>query len=166
MRAALLYLAGLLTAAGGLHGGVGDVVPSHATALSARTPNQPVVSEGDPFNILRAADGLFYVQAGVASQNLRLLVDTGATHVVLSHKDAKRIANRPLRAETSKIKTAGGTVVVDWVVIDQLTIAGMTVRSVRAAVPRHDIEISLLGQNALVQFSKLEIEGDRMILQR
>lgn len=166
MRAPLLYLAGFLTAAGGLPNDFRWELARDSTAFSVRASRQPAFDQIDQGNIARASDGLFYVQAGVGEQRLRFLVDTGATHVVLSRADAKRVAYRPISDEASSIQTAGGAVAVDWVVIDEIEIAGALVRGVRAAVPRQDIEVSLLGQNALAQFSQLHFNGDRLIMRR
>lgn len=116
--------------------------------------------------IPRASDGLFYAEATIPMGSLRFLVDTGATHVILSHRDASRAAGRTVPKQSSVIQTAGGLVKVRWVVLDQIEIAGVTLTNVEAAVPDQDVGLSLLGQNALAHFSKIEINGDELVLRR
>jgi predicted aspartyl protease len=80
------------------------------------TPESPISSnkafsarlEADPGHALtvedglqRANDGLFYVKGLSEKQSFTFLVNTGATHVVLSHSDAKRLT-------LSRLETAGG----------------------------------------------------------
>jgi len=93
---------------------------------------------------------------------VRFLIDTGATHVVLSHADARRANGTVIAGSGGIIMTAGGPAEVDWVVLESLEIRGRILRQVKAAVPHEDTGISLLGQNALAQFSALHINGDRL----
>ncbi|MDC8753589.1 TIGR02281 family clan AA aspartic protease [Erythrobacter sp. sf7] len=113
---------------------------------------------------MRASNGLFYVTANVGSGEARFLVDTGASHVILSHSDAKKSISRSNRQKTQDLVTAGGAIAVDWVVLDTIVIEGQVLRQVEAAVPRRDVGISLLGQSALAQFSSVRIEGDQLSL--
>lgn len=166
MRAAYVYLAGFLTAASGLPSELSRTKPGEATIMAASAVAPPGADRPTSVSILRASDGLFYLRAGVASGEVRFLVDTGASHVVLSHADALKIRSLPLADGASRIQTAGGRVLVDWVVIDRLEIEGHILHHVRAAVPRSDIGVSLLGQNALSQFSALQINGDELVLNR
>jgi aspartyl protease family protein len=55
---------------------------------------------------------------------------------------------------------------VRWIVVDRMVVAGSVLQNVEAAVPEKDVGLSLLGQNALAQFTKLEINGDDLLLMR
>lgn len=116
--------------------------------------------------IARSSDGLFYITAQSAAGDVRMLVDTGASHVVLSHEDARKLGARRQNGESSMIATAAGIIETDWVVIAKLAINGHVLRDVQAAVPRHDVKTSLLGQNALAQFNAIRIEDDKLFLLR
>jgi aspartyl protease family protein len=116
--------------------------------------------------IARGSDGLFYISAHTSSGKARLLVDTGASHVVLSHADARRLGARRQNGKQSTIATAAGIINADWVVIERLKVNGHILQNVQAAVPHNDVGTSLLGQNALAQFSAIRIEGDHLSLIR
>ena len=60
--------------------------------------------------------------------------------------------------------TAAGAIDVDWVIIEKLELHGNVLKNVRAAIPRRDTGLSLLGQSALVHFSSVRIDGDRLSL--
>ncbi len=144
--------------------GVGS--PESIVAMNAQAAPVSVDAVSSERTIARESDGLFYVTARSSSGEARLLVDTGASHVVLSHSDARSLGARHQTGEYSTITTAAGTISADWVVIDNLQIGAHTLRSVRAAVPRNDVQTSLLGQNALAQFSEIRIQGDQISLIR
>lgn len=136
----------------------------YASAFSARAP--VAVNKGaEPFpTIGRANDGLFYATGVAGSNNIRFLVDTGATHVLLSQADAKKIKRLSLPAERGKMMTVGGEVEVDWVVIDEISIEGVVLKGLKAAIPRRDMGLSLLGQAGLAQFDQIHIDGDELTL--
>jgi aspartyl protease family protein len=164
MRLQFLYLVGLFTAASAAPGDIMPASSPGATALSVHNSNTAGMARSQGLAIGRADDGLFYLEGIVERQEVRFLVDTGATHVVLSHADATRANGSPIAEPNDVIKTAGGAAKVDWVVIKELEIRGKVLRNVKAAVPHQDTGLSLLGQNALAQFDVLRIDGDTLTL--
>lgn len=140
--------------------------PSEATAMHAQADVSDMSVASMKGSIARGSDGLFYARVHTTSGQVRLLVDTGASHVVLSHADARKLGTRLQRRQHSIIATAAGPVKADWVVIDRLDVQGHVLRNVEAAVPRNDVRTSLLGQNALAQFSAMRIERDHLTLVR
>lgn len=164
MRLQCLYFVGLFTAAITAPGDSMPASSSGATALSVHNSNTAGLARSQGLAISRADDGLFYLEGMADRQEVRFLVDTGATHVVLSHADATRANGSPLAEPNDVIITAGGAAKVDWVVIRELEISGKILRNVKAAVPHRDTGLSLLGQNALAQFDVLHIDGDTLTL--
>lgn len=134
------------------------------TAMNAQATINGSAPAARQQGIARAADGLFYVEVHNGVGRADLLVDTGASHVVLSRADARRLGARLQSSAPTTIATAAGPVVAQWVVIDSLEVQGHVLRDVQAAVPQGDVGTSLLGQNALVQFSQIQIQGDRLSL--
>ena len=114
----------------------------------------------------RQENGLFYIGGDVGPQTIRFLVDTGASHVILSHDDARRVDANPTVGDNRTVMTAGGPVAVDWVVIKEIAFDGHVIKNLKAAIPRRDVGLSLLGQNALAQFDAVHIDGDRLTLVR
>lgn len=167
MRIGLIYTIGVLAAAAA-SGPAGDFVPtSHVGAYTANAAAHGAAGPGSgPGGIERAPDGLFYTDGVAGTASLRFLIDTGASHVVLSHSDARAVRGRKLTGRTNSIRTAGGSVQVEWILIDRLQVAGSTLDNVEAAVPEKDVGTSLLGQNALARFSRIEINADRLVLDK
>jgi aspartyl protease family protein len=160
------FLACFLTAA--LVGAsITDSAPAvGASAMTARASEADLDVAAPQDTIARSHDGLFYITGRGETGSARFLVDTGASHVILSHADAKTITTRADTGRVQAIATAGGPIEAEWVIIEKLELQGHVLREVVAAVPHRDVGISLLGQSALVQFSGVRIDGDRLSLVR
>lgn len=115
----------------------------------------------------RSNDGHFYASARVNGQPVTFFVDTGATDIVLSRQDAARVGFDPgALAYTGRARTANGEVRTASVLLDEIRFGGLTDRGVRAAVNDGAMDISLLGMRYLERFERIEIRGDRMLLER
>lgn len=115
--------------------------------------------------IARSPDSHFYVDAEVNGAPVRFLVDSGASAVVLTPDDASRAGITALPADyTAEAQTANGTVRLKPVTLDRVAVGGIEAAGVAAAVSEGGLPVSLLGQSYLARLSKVEIEGDRMVL--
>jgi aspartyl protease family protein len=112
----------------------------------------------------RASDGLFYVTAAINGQPVRFLVDTGASVIVLSARDAARTGLASQARYDAHIETASGNAPMAWTKIDKVEIGGRQVSGLRAAVVQQGLSVSLLGQNALAKLGPVTMEGDRLRL--
>jgi len=112
--------------------------------------------------IVRAADGHFYLDAQVNGAQVHFLVDTGASMVALTAADAQR-AGIALPSERAVAQGAGGAVEIVPVTIDRIAAGPLEARNIEGAVAR-DLPISLLGQSFLSRIGNVQISGDRMIL--
>ena len=151
---------------------IGALMPSDS-APAARDPApaataRPVASvPGDGSGAVRIArqnDGHFYVDALVNGMPVRFLVDTGASVVALSVRDAQNAAVPVNPAQFEVIGSgASGEVRGQPVELGQLSIVGKNVTSVPAVVIDGGDQ-SLLGQSFLSRFDAVEIHGDELVL--
>jgi aspartyl protease family protein len=123
------------------------------------------VTEGDAIAFRRAADGHFRAATEINGVSLRLIVDTGASQIVLTREDAARVGIAPdaLRFD-GRARTANGTVAIAPVRLDSVRLGPFSARDVRAAVNGGELDESLLGMDYLDRFSRIEISGDRLLL--
>jgi aspartyl protease family protein len=134
--------------------------------VSAADPARPSIS-GNIMRLEKRDDGHFYIRAEINKAEVLLMVDTGATFVALSRKDAERASIDPQSLEFSEIVlTANGEARAAPITIDSLTIGPFTDRDVRGHVMDMDSDVSLLGMNALDRYSSVKIEGDVMTIER
>lgn len=131
------------------------------------TPRQTTSAETGQIILPRGAGGHYFLEAEVNGTPIRFVVDTGATHVVLSREDAALIGMDPdALTYFGTAQTANGIVRTAPVRIDTITIGGMTDRAVRAVVNEGELFESLLGMSYLERFSNIQIANDRLILTR
>ena len=111
----------------------------------------------------RSNDGLFYVQASVNGRPMRFLVDTGASVMVLTTKDAKALGlSVEQKHFTGTVGTVGGAAPMAWTKIDTVHLAGHEIHNLQAAIVAEGLDVSLLGQNILSQFHSITISADRL----
>ncbi len=130
------------------------------------TPSR-AVQNGDAFEIVRGADRHFHLTLKVNGQNIRFIVDTGASDIVLTQEDAARVGiDVDNLAYLGRASTANGVVATASTVLDQIQLGDVVDRNVRASVNGGEMFGSLLGMAYLNRFSEISIRGDRLILKR
>lgn len=167
-NAALWLLILLIFAAGYIYR---DDFQSVAGRLTAGLiPGRAVVTtdaSGEQILVLHKMDhGHFQVDAQINGGSTSLLVDTGASSVVLSYADAERLGLRPETLDFSlMVSTANGTAVAAPVRLDSVAIGPIERRDVRAVVAGPGkLEQSLLGMTFLGTLGAIEIRGDELRL--
>jgi aspartyl protease family protein len=126
-------------------------------------PDEPVLT-GRTLEIPAAADGHYYLTAEVAGERVRFVVDTGASDIVLSQRDASRIGLNPETLNYfGSATTANGTVRTAPVTLPALTIGDVTVTNVPAVVNGGELDTSLLGMSFLSRH-EVTLSQNRLIL--
>jgi aspartyl protease family protein len=113
------------------------------------------------------AFGHYRAQAEINGRPVEVLVDSGASLVVLSHEDAERVGLR-LSAEdySQRVSTANGVARVAPVLLDRISIGEVSVRHVEAAVSEPGkLAQSLLGMTFLGRLQRVDMRGGILILQ-
>lgn len=119
----------------------------------------------DTLVYIRADSGHFYIRATVEGVAVLFLVDTGATDIVLSPRDATRLGFDPGTLVYNRIyKTANGQGRGAAVRLSQLEIGTVLLRDVPASVNAAEMDISLLGMRFLNRLGGYEVRGDQLIL--
>jgi aspartyl protease family protein len=115
----------------------------------------------------RAPDGHYYVTAEVNGAPIRMILDTGATDLVLSHEDAEA-AGIDLAGLTyfGQAATANGRVRIAPVRLDSIELGPVVDRNFRAFVSEGEMPGSLMGMAYLQNFSRIEIENGALVLTR
>ncbi|MFT5867830.1 MAG: aspartyl protease family protein [Gammaproteobacteria bacterium] len=130
------------------------------------TPRQSVV-DGTTIVLPRARDGHYYLTLEINEVPIEFVVDTGATQVVLTQEDAKRIGLNPLALSyLGTANTANGTVRTAAVRLDTVSLGAMTDTRVRAVVNDGQMNGSLLGMTYLNNFDSITIKDGQLILSR
>jgi aspartyl protease family protein len=171
MRSMLGWAAAILIVAG-LYASRDQLGIFAGRLLGALAPGLPITGhlsgEANPeaVSVFRAGDGHFAIRADVDGVPLTLLVDTGASFLTLTHKDARTVGFDPDRLDYSvPIRTANGSMTAAAILIGKITVGSIERRNVRALVaPPQSLEQSLLGMTFLNTLNGYAISGDRLVL--
>lgn len=130
-------------------------------------PRQTVFDEEARIEVPRAPDGHYYLSVRINGTSVPFVVDTGATDIVLSQKDAARVGINPAALDyTGLAGTANGMVRTARVYVDEVAIGSIVDRDVALSVNQGDLDTSLLGMTYLQRYSRLEISGGKLVLER
>ena len=116
--------------------------------------------------IARGQSGEFALQAKINGVTAPMVIDTGATSVVLTYETAKA-AGLPLELleYDVDVETAGGHTKAARLTLDRLAIGKLVERSVPAlVVPHGQMKTNLLGMSFLDRLESWEVRADRLML--
>jgi aspartyl protease family protein len=125
-----------------------------------------VISHGRSAEVARTSSGDFAISAQINGARVHMVVDTGATSVVLTAEDAKA-AGLPLALlnYSVNIETANGRARAAPVTLDRVAMGELEERSVEALVAQPgQLRTSLLGMSFLNRLQSWQVNGDRLML--
>lgn len=118
--------------------------------LGELAPSSPIATKPGRIAVRAGANGHFFIDAEVNGQPVRFLVDTGASDIVLSPADARRVGFDPGRLDYTRVyQTANGVVRGAPVVLRSLAVGPLRIRDMPASVNGAAMGGSLLGQTFL-----------------
>src|SRR5918994_3045500 len=165
-----LVIAGLFLALGTIFASYAeralDVPPAPKAPAAQATP-QPR-NPGRTVIISRDSRGHFQVDGRVDGKRVGFMVDTGASVIALTARDAARLGIRPASREfTAEVKTANGTVRAARTRLNRVEIDDVTVRDVAALiVPDEALSENLLGLSFLSKLRRFEYSNGKLVLEQ
>lgn len=129
-------------------------------------PRQTILSES-AIAVPRSNDGHYHLTLDVNGTAVDFVIDTGASQVVLSQRDAARIGIDANSLNYSgAASTANGVVRTAPVMLDQVRLGAITDRNVPAVVNGGEMDNSLLGMTYLGLYNRIEIANGELVLNR
>lgn len=148
---------------------------SYAYRFELRTVGQRAIAElapgravaaGRKVEVARGTSGDFPVGASVNGVRIAMVLDTGASVVMLTHEAAKA-AGLPVDMVkyTVAVDTANGRAHAAEVTLDRVGIGGLIEQSVPALIaPPGQLKVSLLGRSFLNRLESWQVQGDRLTM--
>ncbi len=128
-------------------------------------PQAAVMTDGR-VSIRAAPDGHYYVTARIKDADVTFVIDTGASDIVLTQADARKIGIDTASLNYfGQAQTANGSVDTAPVTLDSITLGDFTDTAVPAVVNGGDLDTSLLGMSYL-RLYEMNISGARLTLSR
>lgn len=122
--------------------------------------NQEV--QGGELRIAMADDGHFYANGQMNGQQVRFLIDSGATVTTIGPETARNAGVQPT-GERTMVDTANGIAQVDRGRVERLTIGPIERRDFSVFIARADAT-NVIGMNFLSTLSRWSVEGRTLVL--
>jgi len=156
------------------------IVPRYATQMHGGSPAPRMMTAGPvtpaqsaPANsrsvvISPGRNGHFQIEGRVDGRRMDFMVDTGASLIALTERDAAMLGIHPAQRDyTAAVKTANGTVRAAPVELDMVEIDDIVVRNVAAMVlPEGALSDNLLGLSFLQRLRRFEYSGGKLVLEQ
>lgn len=140
------------------------------TMIAARSDASVASNPVDARSMVLSPDsrGHFRVDGRVDARPMGFLVDTGASMIALTARDAETLGIHPAFNDyTITVQTANGTVRAAPVTLDRVEIGNIAIRDVAAMVmPEGALTDNLLGMTFLSRLHRYEYSGGRMVLEQ
>lgn len=138
-------------------------IPQQATIQEQTEPQYA----GDRVRLKASRYGHFITDADINGRRVEVMVDTGASMVAMTWEDAERAGIYLNHSDfTHRVNTANGVARVAPVTLHSVSIGGIKVRNVRAAVSeRGRLKTTLLGMTFLSRLDRVDMRQGELILQ-
>jgi aspartyl protease family protein len=128
-------------------------------------PGYPVTANAKELVLTQSGDGHFYVIGDVNGTAVKFLVDTGASDVVLSPADARRLGIDVAALDFSRpYQTANGVGYGASYRIAHLALGEVELTDVPVSINRAPMSESLLGMSVLRDTASVEIRDRKLFL--
>lgn len=147
--------------------GIPSAAESDLPQQAAIQEPEPAPVSGDRVQLKASRHGHFFTEARVNGRPIDVMVDTGASMVALTYEDAERAGIYLNHSDfTHRVSTANGIARVAPVTLDRVSIGGIKVRNVRAAVSeRGSLRTTLLGMSFLSQLDRVDMRSGVLTLE-
>lgn len=141
-----------------------DRAPSRGSEAAAMSESGHAT--GGIVRLIADRGGHYHADIAVDGRVTRMLVDTGASFVVLRESDARAAGLRPDRSgKTYRLSTANGIVEAEGARIREMRLGPIIVRDVEAIIMSDEqLGSNLLGMSFLSQLRGFEVTGRDLIL--
>lgn len=146
-----------------------DQAATVITGLRAELlPNVALSRAMGEVELRRGWDGHYGVEAEVNGMDMDLLIDTGASMVLIPYEDALRIGIDTRKLDFSlPVTTANGRSSVAPVTLSSIRIKSIAVFNVTAAVAQpNKLKTGLLGISFLDRLAEVSFQGERLMLRQ
>jgi aspartyl protease family protein len=129
-------------------------------------PGRAAIRTARTVDIVRGRNGDFQVAAQVNGVRIAMVLDTGASAVVLTQEAAKA-AGLPLEvlAYNVNVDTANGRTRAAAVTLDRVAVGDIVERQVSALIAQPgQLRTNLLGMSFLNRLESWEVRGDKLVM--
>jgi aspartyl protease family protein len=141
-----------------------DIVGFANQVLDERRAESTGIQVGEELQIKQSLDGHFWVDAKLNGEDVRFLVDSGATTTSISGRTARRTGIEPRGGIPAVVQTANGIVTVERARAERLEVGHIVREDLAVHISDGFGETNVLGMNFLSSLSGWGVERNRLIL--
>jgi aspartyl protease family protein len=147
-------------------GDMRDRVVQELQPGSVQTLSPGTAGRGAVVSIRKTGEGHFIAKTQVNGKSIRMIVDTGASTVVLRPEDAKKAGIQVSALDyTVPVETANGRAFAARVRLERVSLGELTLEKVEALVTRPGaLQQSLLGMSFLSRLRSYEFTGNKLLM--
>jgi aspartyl protease family protein len=134
-----------------------------AQRLRSEATGEPVTA-GREVRIPMAIDGHFWVDARLNGQDVKFLVDSGATMTTIGTETARAAGIEVNSQRTQVVRTGNGIIKVATGRADTLEVGPIERRDMNLHIAGTDADLNVLGMNFLSSLQRWGVEGRWLIL--
>jgi aspartyl protease family protein len=123
-----------------------------------------MVTAGQELRIRKSLDGHFWVTAKLNGEEVRFLIDSGATTTSISAEVARKSDVKAIQGIPALVRTANGVVPVQRGRIAELEVGSITRRNLAVHISEAFGPMNVLGMNFLSSLSAWGVEGQWLVL--
>ena len=135
-----------------------------AQRLRSEATGEPV-TEGREVRIPMAIDGHFWVDARLNGQDVKFLVDSGATMTTIGTETARAAGIEVNPQRNQVVRTGNGIIKVATGRADMLEVGPIERRDMNLHIAGTDADLNVLGMNFLSSLQRWGVEGRWLVLQ-
>ena len=167
----VMTLAFVFLAIAALGGNVATTQMSGRTAARTSEPKLVPARNGAVDGAVELSadrDGHYWATVFINGRPIQAMIDTGASHVALSWKDAVDVGIKPAaRAFTMYVSTANGVAKVAPVQLETVAIGNVVINDVRASVTESGkMDTTLIGMSFINRVRHVELGQGRLRLEQ
>lgn len=142
-----------------------NVAAEEAAAVTKDSGPKESTASGGGTLLARQGDGHFYANVDVNYNEIRFMVDTGATGIALTGDDAQALGMAWTEDELRVVgRGVSGNVYGKRVTLRSVQLGDLQVNDVDAVIIPTGLDVSLLGQSFLSKAATVKIENDEMVI--
>lgn len=150
------------------HGIIRKSAPEEPTTKQQAHTQSPapirVLRGNETISFKKSMDGHFYIPLRAGDKTMKFLLDTGATRVIISESDARKIGVDMTSLEYKyPVHTANGIIQTAFVTLSHMTLGSLTITNVAAAVAKGEGIPPILGMSFLDRVPSWTMRGDHLI---
>lgn len=142
-----------------------EIIEIKDRVLSDLFPSKAINKNQKQLVLNIAQDGHYYLNVKIKNHEVRFMIDTGASDVVIDEKIALKLGYDLQKINYDKVfQTANGQSYGASISFDEVDVSGVKFYNVQASITNSDLVIPLLGMSFLQKFYKYEFFRDKLIL--